>query len=644
MTLTEILQLANSVLEAAVVILISSVLLYGIQSSIRNRVAWASSLLLGFTVIAYLVDLFLTQTSDPMLMERWLRVQWLGVAFVPSAYLQLSVALFESSGSARPNPRRRLLVMASYAVGAAAVALAAFTDLIVYGQVANLTAPQLRPGLLFPLFAVGFGILIGLGFWLQLQARRRSRTGTMRRRITFIIASAGGPAISVFPYLLLTGQSTVLPPPLFWIVQVLGNAAVGITIFFMTYSVAYFGVTEPDRVVRLRLIKFLARGPLVAIVALILMILVGRAGQFLGLPADRAINFVVVVSIVVLQWLIALVKPRLERWFYFGEREQLARIQELRDRLVTTQDLRQFLENVLASVCDLLQVNTAFVASYASDGTPRLEVILGALQMDHGETPQEHLLSLTRENPLDSQVLPERLSWNGYWIFRLQDRAGQATLGILGTEARRVPGELTAEQSHQLTYLTEMAASALEDQVLQQEVFAALEGLLQKTRATEWQRKAMSQEGGWLQPDDLARQEGFVGMVRDALSHYWGGPKLTESPLLRMAIVRKGLAEHQGNAVNAMRAVLLQAVESLRPEGQRNLTTTEWILFNILELKFIKGHRVRDIARRLAMSESDLYRKQRVAIEAVARALVQMEQAAQRSQAASSPEVENDPT
>jgi DNA-directed RNA polymerase specialized sigma subunit len=52
-------------------------------------------------------------------------------------------------------------------------------------------------------------------------------------------------------------------------------------------------------------------------------------------------------------------------------------------------------------------------------------------------------------------------------------------------------------------------------------------------------------------------------------------------------------------------------------------------LYNILELKFIQGMRVRDIAHRLAMSESDLYRKQRVAIEQVARALAEMEQGQQ---------------
>jgi hypothetical protein len=42
-------------------------------------------------------------------------------------------------------------------------------------------------------------------------------------------------------------------------------------------------------------------------------------------------------------------------------------------------------------------------------------------------------------------------------------------------------------------------------------------------------------------------------------------------------------------------------------------------------MKFIEGRKVRDVASRLAMSEADLYRKQRVAIEAVAKAILEME-------------------
>jgi hypothetical protein len=70
--------------------------------------------------------------------------------------------------------------------------------------------------------------------------------------------------------------------------------------------------------------------------------------------------------------------------------------------------------------------------------------------------------------------------------------------------------------------------------------------------------------------------------------------------------------------------LLRRAVDEVRPRGDRKFTT-EWILYNILEMKFIEGRKVRDVAARLAMSEADLYRKQRVAIEAVAKAILEME-------------------
>jgi hypothetical protein len=39
----------------------------------------------------------------------------------------------------------------------------------------------------------------------------------------------------------------------------------------------------------------------------------------------------------------------------------------------------------------------------------------------------------------------------------------------------------------------------------------------------------------------------------------------------------------------------------------------------------MEGKSVREVAKRLALSEADLYRKQRVAIEEVARAILEME-------------------
>jgi len=92
--------------------------------------------------------------------------------------------------------------------------------------------------------------------------------------------------------------------------------------------------------------------------------------------------------------------------------------------------------------------------------------------------------------------------------------------------------------------------------------------------------------------------------------------------------VRQALEEHDGNPVNALRAILRRAIERTRPEGERRFTA-EWVLYNILEMKFLEGRKVRDVAMRLAVSEADLYRKQRVAIEAVARAVAEMEREVQ---------------
>ncbi|HEX9091616.1 MAG TPA: hypothetical protein VF831_09005, partial [Anaerolineales bacterium] len=177
-----------------------------------------------------------------------------------------------------------------------------------------------------------------------------------------------------------------------------------------------------------------------------------------------------------------------------------------------------------------------------------------------------------------------------------------------------------------ITLLAERAATALEDHVQQQEIFSSIETLSPQIEMIQ-RLRAASRYGDTnvltaaeipLESPDLVR------WVKEALSHYWGGPRLTDSPLMGLKVVQKNLEEHQDNPANALRAILRQAVERVRPEGERRFTG-EWILYNILELKFMEGKKVREVATRLAMSEADLYRKQRVAVEAVATAILEME-------------------
>ncbi|HLF03012.1 MAG TPA: hypothetical protein VI547_13605, partial [Anaerolineales bacterium] len=185
--------------------------------------------------------------------------------------------------------------------------------------------------------------------------------------------------------------------------------------------------------------------------------------------------------------------------------------------------------------------------------------------------------------------------------------------------------DLSADEAGTLEALAERAAAALEDRRLQRNVFAALDSLLSQADRLQRLRAAARYSTTEVLKNDAAVMPDLVQSVRDALSQYWGGPKLTNNPLLRLQVVEQALRDHDGNPANALRAVLHDAIERLKPEGQRKFTA-EWIIYNILEMKFMQGRRVREVALRLAVSEADLYRKQRVAIEQVARMIAQMEQ------------------
>jgi hypothetical protein len=111
--------------------------------------------------------------------------------------------------------------------------------------------------------------------------------------------------------------------------------------------------------------------------------------------------------------------------------------------------------------------------------------------------------------------------------------------------------------------------------------------------------------------------------VKDALVHYWGGPKLTSNPLLSLRVVKQAIQGDE-NPAEALRGVLRDAIEYVRPAGQRKYTG-DWLLYNILDLRFLQRRKSSEVARQLSVSEADLFRKQRVAVEQVARKIAEME-------------------
>jgi hypothetical protein len=270
-----------------------------------------------------------------------------------------------------------------------------------------------------------------------------------------------------------------------------------------------------------------------------------------------------------------------------------------------------------------------------SEEGPQLEVACGPLEPDGVQWTVEEWQALT--GPSDNGcVAGERVLsregrffiWDGYWLLPLHTQAGDVVTGVLGLAARASHIDLNQEEQEGLDILVKQAEMALEDWHLQRHVFAALELLIPEIDSIQRRRGVVRYQGSpALQgfENGLIDRPEFSRLVKEALRHYWGGPNLSDSPLLQLRVVERALPEHDGNPMKALRAVLAQGIEQLRPDGERKMTATEWLLYNILELKFIQGKKVRDVAMRLAMSESDLYRKQRVAIEEVARQIAQME-------------------
>jgi hypothetical protein len=617
--------LINQVLAVTIVLTSFSLFIYLLTHNFRSRVARAFCALLAFVLIVYVGDVLLYEVESQAAAERWLKLQWVGIAFVPAAYLHFSDALLRTTNLR--SHWRSIAVLLSYTASIVLLGMVLFSNLLVYDGVYRPQTSHLEAGELFWLFGLYFFITVAWGAANIRRARQRCLTRASRRRMTYLGLAFAAPALGVFPYLVLAGIEAPIPANVLQLVLLAGNVGVLLMIVLMAYSVAYFGALTPDRVIKHNLIHYLLRGPVVGAAVIFTVLAVPKVQQILGLTRDTVLIFAVVGVIVLLQLVINRAKPFIDRLIYRQDQDEIAWIQTLDRRLLTTADLHTFLENALAALCDLLQVRTGFVAILAG-GQYCAETIVGDRTLAQ-EFLERHDLKTVAAYTSTQQEGDPFAPGNGFWLAPLHSQASDVQLGMLGVEARNPMPNLTSDEQEITGLLIGRALEALEDRYLQQNVFDTLRRILPNIeRLQRWQdatRYAGSPPMQIIEDSPIYAPE-FQQWVKDALSHYWGGPKLTRSPLLALHIVQDEVQEQGGNPTHALRAVLNKAIERLRPEGERKMMTSEWILYNILEMKFIRGLKVRDIAGRLAMSESDLYRKQRVAIAEVARALADLEQ------------------
>jgi hypothetical protein len=618
----------NDILTAGIAITAFSLFLYALSFNLRDRVARSFAIILLCVVVVFTSEALESSAASPDISALFLRTEWLGIIFLPPAYLHLSDAILVTTG--RPSRgRRRIAVRSMYVVSAIFLLLLGFGYLLGPMMMAGQPAPHLQRTIWTEIFTAYYAITMILA-WVNFgRAYRHTLTRSGRRRMIYLLAGATAPALGSFPYLLYGSVLAESHPYLFWGMALVSNLLVGGLIIIMAYAVAFFGVSWPDRVVKSRLFKWIMRGPVTASAALGAMTIVRRVGEIFGTIYSGAVPTAMVTTVLLMEHTITLVAPLWERFIFFGrDRADLALLQNFEERLITQNDLRQFLEAVLAAMRDHLQSPAAFVA--ALDGE-KLSLVVSTrnLPLLKESKLSEALQVVTHEGNGNG----DEYIWGDYWLFPLHQppetvEGEPALLGLLGV-VRRPDQAILKEQRQALKLLIKRASLALQDRRLQKSVFRSLEDLrpqvdmFQRLRAVGRYDSKTS-----LLEETLPPESDMAEWVRDALTHYWGGPKLTQNPLLNLQIVQQALDDHNDNSANALRSILRQAMNNVRPDGERRFTG-EWILYNILEMKFVEGRKVREVAIRLAMSEADLYRKQRVAIEEVARVILEMERQTQ---------------
>lgn len=624
-TLLAGIQAINQIFTAGIAITAFSLFLYSLSFNLRDRVARSFAIILLCVVVVFAAESLQDNTASIPTLDLLMRLQWFGLAFLPAAYLHLSDALLVTAG--RPSRgRRRFAVRGMYAVSSFFLLLLAFGYLLGPIVPDGKPAPYLqRTGWteVFTIFYVAAMVWAGINF---LRAYNLMLTRSGRRRMLYLMAGATAPALGSYPYLLFGYALAARHQFLFWSVAVVINALVGALVVVMAYAVAFFGVSWPDRVIKSRLFKWIMRGPVTASVALALMTVVRRGGELLGTPYSAFVPFTVVASVLLMEHAITFAAPLWERWLFFGrDRGELEFLQNVEERLLTQGDLQQFLESALAAARDHLQSPSAFVA--ALDDETLLPVVATG---NRAMIEQESLTSALAHVNGDTR---REFQWGNFWVLPLYARRRvemdrdelPPLLGLLGVARNEKKPAMERDQREALWLLAERAALALEDRQLQQRLFHSLADIQPQVEMIQRMRAASRYDSHVnLLEAPLPQEADLANWVRDALTHYWGGPKFTNNPLTKLQVVRDLADKEDGNTANALRALLRRAVDEVKPRGDRKFTT-EWILYNILEMKFIEGRKVRDVASRLAMSEADLYRKQRVAIEAVARAIIEME-------------------
>lgn len=596
---------------------------------IRSRgiaVSRALMVLLFGVVTTVTSDVLVRQAKDSLILEIILRGSWIGIMLVPAGMFDMALAL---AVQLRVVPKRLWVIVTNYVIVAVVATIAIFTDWLISMPLRSVLVPTLSPQPLFAIIAVYSFALITVAWIILWRVRVAALTPSLRRRLGYMIAGWYGAIMLSFPVLSLLPAAYMLPEQIGLGLATLAAPVAAIFMLVTVYSAMFVGSSQPDRIIKHDFMRWWLYGPFIGISIVLFLQIVPVFARISRLPEETWAVFGIMTMTVMMPMIVSVIRPYLDLLVYAGDEEEMASLRSLPRNTFTQNDLRRLLENSLTVMCGAVHSESAFVAAPDDFGGYAVKMSVGPrrrLRKLFDQLPLERLFyEVTTQNHAQPIYIHE------YTLYQLKD-PDQRIVGVLGIHHQ---AEGMSDDVQQLIHtLTNQIEHALVMVLMQQRLLDTLRTMgpeMSTLRQLSSRIEQATPEALQSLEDDVALMPEFTHLVRDALNHYWGGPKLSDSPLLGLKSVKTTIDAQGGSSTKALQSVLRQAIANLRPDDSLPSTANEWMLYNILEMRFLQGRKIRDTAQRLALSESDLYRKQRIAIDEVARQLALMEEHAHKS-------------
>jgi hypothetical protein len=636
--------------------------LYIVTRSPRSRVSWLAALTLWCLALFFFRNaLAINAPGNPLL--PWLQPTLL---LLPALWFHLSVELRLSQermqqrrspaerqrlwgvGALRRQTRTAIWRLAIFAVYAAGVGLLLISLLWFRDQATPVTSAGMHSVArardpLYP-FATAYVLVVAglalVNFW---QAYRGDSSEVRRRQfrplfIATVLAALGG--LYVTAGILLGVDLPELPR----------DIAFAVAVALLGFAVARHNALVEGRVIESDLRYVLVTVGSLTAAAVLLAELLYRGGHVFSFVT---LVLVMVVTISVLM-LYDGVRTALDRLFYRDQFRQLrANLRGLASEAGTGLSLPEQLDAVLAWLRSTLSVEHGLIA-LAGAGTEGGFVVLasqGPVRVGQA-IPASRLLGAE----ITALASHSRRAGNGDTA---QDAlAGMALLAPIAIDGSQVGALLLGPRSTGQPFADEdlMLLDDVVDQLaavirtarLQEENARAINAMVSEFRERERTMQRQVQE--MLAASSAAPQPGPAGLsqqqfgsqVEDALRRLHDYPALGEHPLAGLALVRQRQAAIQQDGASthiergkALNQVLVEAIQKLRPEGESPKSTSvpprQWHQFIILYNSYVLDEPNRDIMSRLYIGEGTFNRTRRRALQGVARALWEMEEAERRT-------------